>query len=143
MQNKHKKQKQTFKIKKIISILFIAMIVVITIIAIKNKNKNNNNNTNVLSNEIVVNKDPNLLNGTFVYNENVKYTFNNDNTGILYDKGNEYKYTYTIQEQQVFIDYEDKTIHDATYTFYFVNDNLKLIGGEGTSGGEYILKKEI
>jgi len=121
------------------------MIVIITIIAIKNKDKKNNNenNTSAIDTNVKVNKDSSLLNGTFVYNENVKYKFNKDNTGILYDKGNEYKYTYTISEQKVLLDFEDETIHDATYTFYFLNDDLKLIGGEGTTGGEYILKKEI
>lgn len=116
-------------------IIVVIAITIIAIIAIKDKAEKTNN-------EPVVNTDISLLNGTFVYNENVKYEFNENNKGILYDKDKTYKFTYKIVNQQVTLSFEDETIHEATYTFYFVDNDLKMIGGKGTVGGEYILKKE-
>ena len=135
MQNR-KKKRQTFKIKALkLIILVVIAITIIAIITIKDKKEK----TNV---EPVVNTDVNLLKGTFAYSENVKYEFNENNKGVLHDKDNSYKFSYTISNQQVTLNFEDETIHEATYTFYFVDNDLKLIGGKGTIGGEYILKRE-
>lgn len=144
MQNKNKKKKQAL-IK--ISIIVIAL-VIITIIATNAKTIGNTISTRIAKKENskekepVVNTDISSLKGIYVYNDNVKYEFNNDNTGTLYDGNNKYKYTYKILDQQITFTFEDTTIHESTYTAYFVDGDLKLIGGEGTVGGEYILKKE-
>lgn len=122
----HKKNnRKTFKIKLIIA---LAIIVLITIIAI-----------NVFNKSI---DSENELNGIFIYNENVKYEFNGKNKGAMYDGGNKYEYTYKINEDKITMDFKDEEIYDATYTFKLENNTLILIGGEGTTGGEYILKKE-
>ena len=82
------------------------------------------------------------LEGTFVYNENVKYEFQSNGKGAMYDTNIKYGYTYTIENQNIMLDFENEAIHDATYTYQLEGDTLTLIGGEGTIGGEYILKKE-
>ena len=142
MQNKNKKKKQTLMK---ISIVVIALVIII-IIATNAKTISNTISSKFASKdknrEPVVNTDVSLLKGTFLYTDDVKYEFNEDNTGALYDGDNKYEYTYRIHDQQVTLTFEDKTIHESTYTFYFIDDCLKLIGGEGTVGGEYILKKE-
>lgn len=126
------------------------LIIIIAIIVLKNEKIMDTTIIKSITNkedkksekEPVINTDVSLLKGTFVYNDNVKYVFNENNTGTLYDNQNEYKYTYLIHDQQVTLTFEDESVRETTYTFYFVDDNLKLIGGEGTVGGEYILKKE-
>ena len=140
MQNKKKKQ-------TLIKISIIVIALVIIVIIATNADTISNTITSTFSSknknkEPVVNTDVSLLKGTFIYNDEVKYEFNENNTGALYDKNNKYEYTYKIHDQQVTLTFNDTTIHESTYTFYFVDDDLKLIGGEGTVGGEYILKKE-
>ena len=132
MQNNKKKSKQTFKIILIILIvLIIAIAVVVSIAIINNKNTNTTDNNST-----------NILEGTFIYNENVKYEFNSNSKGAMYDNETKYQYTYSIEENTLKMDFENEAVHDATYTFNIENDTLTLIGGEGTMGGEYILKKE-
>ena len=128
MQNE-KKHKQTFKI--IIILIIIIMIAVgITIAIINNKD---NNSTNAEDNTLI---------GTFIYNENVKYEFNNNGKGAMYDNETEYPYSYSIEENKLKLDFTDESVRDASYTYSIENDILTLIGGEGTMGGEYILERE-
>ena len=139
-------KKKTFKINKKRFISIIAIVVVIILIIFVGP-KVGTSIANLIKNKKVtekgINKDLDNLNGTYVYNDNVKYTFNKkDFTGVLYDSGNEYKFTYTISNQLVTLKFENKNIKTATYTAYFIDGDLKLIGGEGTVGGEYMLKKE-
>ena len=134
MESRKKKRQTLKKIRAILIALIIITIIVVSAINAK-RNKNTNNVPNI-------NKDVSLLKGTFIYGNDVKYVFNEDNTGALYDHGNKYEYKYTIHDQQVTLTFKDPTVHEATYTFYFIDDDLKLIAGIGTKGGEYILKKE-
>ncbi len=130
------KKKQALKVKgiRIIILLLIVLIVIITINTIKIKKKNK---------EPVIDNDLSNLNGTYIYSDDVKYSFDNTTKkGTLVDKGNEYKYSYEIKDQQIILTFEDKKIEQATYSAYFINGNLKLTGGKGTIGGEYILIKE-
>ena len=60
----------------------------------------------------------------------------------MYDGENKYEYTYKKDDQKIIMDFKDKIIHDATYTYKLENDTLILKGEEGTMGGEYTLKKE-
>lgn len=129
------KKKQARKIKRIralIILIVLVVIVIVTISIIKNKNK-----------EPVIDNDLSKLNGTYIYSNDVKYIFdNNTKKGTLVDKGNEYKYSYEINDHQIVLTFEDKRIEQATYSAYFIDGNLKLTGGKGTIGGEYILVKE-
>ena len=130
------KKKQALKVKgiRIIILLLIVLIVIITINTIKIKKKNK---------EPVIDNDLSKLNGTYIYSNDVKYIFdNNTKKGTLVDKGNEYKYSYEINDHQIVLTFEDKRIEQATYSAYFIDGNLKLTGGKGTIGGEYILVKE-
>lgn len=82
------------------------------------------------------------LQGTFKYSESVKYEFSGKGKGAMYDNDTEYQYTYSIDGDTLKLDFKDEAVRDATYTFSIENDNLTLIGGEGTMGGEYILERE-
>ena len=122
MQRK-KKSKQTFKI--ILIILLIIIIVAIIAIA-----------------TISILKPVDELQGTFRYNESVKYEFNGKGKGAMYDNETEYKYAYSVDGNILKIDFKDEVIYDATYTFNITDNTLTLIGGEGTTGGEYVLERE-
>ena len=60
----------------------------------------------------------------------------------MYDRNSKYDYTYTIENENIMMDFKNEALRDATYTYKLEDDTLTLIGGEGTTGGEYILKKE-
>lgn len=89
-----------------------------------------------------INKSSSKLKGTFIYNESIKYIFDGKGNGSMHDGNDEYEYTYTVDKDKLTIDFKNEAVRDATYTFKNENDTLKLIGGEGTIGGEYVLKKE-
>lgn len=132
MQKEHKKSKQTLKISMIVLIVLILIIGIVSIILI---NRNKSIETNSPSSK------ENSLNGTFSFDENVKYEFNNGN-GLMYDGDTKYEYTYTINNEKISIDFVDEMIYDATYSYHLEDDTLTLVGEDGTIGGEYILKKE-
>lgn len=125
MERKRKNSK-TFKIKLLIVFILIAMVAVISIIAINKSIQSKND-----------------LNGVFTYNEKVKYEFNGRTKGAMYDGNDRYTYTYRVEKDKLIIDFKNEAVYDATYTFKLEEDTLMLIGGEGTTGGEYILKKNI
>ncbi len=100
--------------------------------AINTHNKDNNES---------IGKEEDILKGTFYYSDSVKYEFTGKGKGAMYDGDTKYEYTYTINDNKMTIDFENEAVHDAKYTFNLEDDTLTLIGGEGTTGGEYILKK--
>lgn len=97
-------------------------------------NKKNNNNQTSES-------EDNLI-GTFYYDDSIRYEFKKNGKGAMYDGNSKYEYTYTNDGQKIKMDFKNEAVHDATYTFKLENDTLTLQGEEGTTGGEYILKKE-
>ena len=131
-------------------------IVAIAIININNLEKNNNsegnnstitdnsNNDEVTTNQNTVEQSETIDNieGTFIYNDSVKYEFDGNGNGAMYDSENEFEYTYSIKNGKLELNFKLDALHDATYDFILDGDTLKLIGGEGTTGGEYNLKKE-
>lgn len=139
-------------------IVILAIISILTIKIYKNKsNKSENTSRNIsdyngnnpsenisnTNNSIdPTNYDESTLQGTFYYNEDVKYEFDGKGNGAMYDKDATYKYSYIVQEKELSLDFENEMVHDATYTFTVEDDTLTLIGGSGTTGGKYTLKKE-
>ena len=118
------RKQKTFKIKPLIILIFIVVIAITAIITI---------------NKFI--KSQNELNGIFIYNENVKYEFNGRTKGAMYDRDNHYSFTYKVEEDKLMINFKNTAVYDATYSFKLEEDTLTLIGLEGTTGGEYILKR--
>ncbi|SDB48330.1 hypothetical protein SAMN02910317_02454 [Ruminococcaceae bacterium FB2012] len=48
----------------------------------------------------------------------------------------DYKYGFVYE-----IPDNNNEVHDSVYEFGFEDGKLKLIGGEGTAGGEYLLER--
>lgn len=121
--------KRNRKTNKIIIIFIIVLVITIGIVIIMNmKNEIKNENG--------------LLNGTFIYDEDIKYIFDGKGMGKMLLQTEEYEFVYNIVQNELNLDFTDENIHDANYTFEVQEHQLKLIGGEGTTGGEYTLNKE-
>ncbi len=122
MENKKRNKKTLILLSLLVIILLAVIIIFIT--------ANNYKNSPII--------------GTFVFDENTKYEFKSNGKGAMYlgDEEYEYKYTYSEEKNILKLDFKKEEVHDATYTCMFENEELKLIGGEGTAGGEYTLKKE-
>lgn len=132
----HSKEKQkSFKAFKIIFFILI-VIAIVAIIFIKNKNINK-----VTISTDVENVDSKII-GTFSYREDTKYKFDKNGKGALYVGKDKFDYSYKTEGDKLIIDFVDEKVKDATYSYQVENDTLKLVGEEGTSGGEYTLKKE-
>ena len=52
-----------------------------------------------------------------------------------------YEYSYEIKGDTLFMDFDNKVVHDCSYIFDIKGSELTLIGGEGTTGGTYVLHK--
>lgn len=85
--------------------------------------------------------DTKLL-GTWSFNGEATYSFDEENMGRL-DIGNaQYTYTYKVlSDHRVMLDYEDEAVEDAEYQYSVKGDHLTLKGGEGTTGGTYKLSR--
>ena len=84
-----------------------------------------------------------VLNGTYVYDELTQYEFDGKGNGCMrLENEYHYEYKYSVSGDTLMLDFEADEVHDATYTFNLDNDKLTLTGGEGTTGGTYILTKK-
>ena len=54
----------------------------------------------------------------------------------------EYKFTYTIKDNTLNIDFDYEAAKDAKYTFVIDGDILTLEGGNATNQGIYVLHKK-
>jgi len=79
------------------------------------------------------------LRGTWVYSSNTEYDFDGRDKGAMYTGGEKYDFTYKARGKVLTVTYEDPTLETATYQFRIEGNILTLVGGEGTTGGEYQL----
>lgn len=82
------------------------------------------------------------LKGTWKYSENTSYKFSGNGKGWLILTDLEEKFTFSADDGILSIDFENPRMTDCKYSFSIDGDTLTLKGGEGTSGGEYILIKQ-
>lgn len=79
--------------------------------------------------------------GTWKYNEHIEYEFTDDGKGCLCQDDAHYHYTYKTDGDQLSMDFEANIVKDCVYTYTIVDNQLTLIGGEGTDGGTYKLNR--
>lgn len=82
-----------------------------------------------------------VLSGVWVYDQYTKYEFNGYGNGCMCLDDVHYEYTYEIIKNTVQIDFENEAVHDCSYDFSVDENQLTIIGGEGTTGGTYSLIK--
>lgn len=69
------------------------------------------------------------------------YKFDRNGTGALVLMYAEYEFTYTIEGDRLYIDFEDEAALDAAYTFKVEDRMLFLTGGPGDARNDYVLTK--
>ena len=69
------------------------------------------------------------------------YEFYDNGNGTMILPGASYGFTYTIEEDQIHIDYTNESVRDGSYAFSVDGDKMILAGGEGTIGGTYELTR--
>lgn len=91
---------------------------------------------------IQIGKKPNELVGTWVYDEHTQYVFEKDGAGKLLADDVVYDYIYSVKGDRLIIDFTKDIVRDCEYTFTIDNGILSLVGGSGTDGGNYKLKRK-
>lgn len=83
-----------------------------------------------------------MLNGTFVYDEYTEYEFDGKGSGCMYLENSSYPFGYAISGEKLKLDFEDTAVHDCEYIFTISQNELTIVGGEGTTGGTYTLTRK-
>ncbi len=122
---KRKQRKQ--KILVVNLAIIIVIIIIISIFLIKTND----------------NEVPDNIKGTWVYNQYVQYEFDGHGNGCMCLEDTHYEYAYEIKKDTLCLDFENKAVHDCVYTFTIEGSQLTIVGGEGTTGGTYILSKSL
>lgn len=91
--------------------------------------------------ENIASKELLQLQGQWVYDEYTQYEFDGNGKGCMCLEDLHYAYTYTVDKNELYLDFEDDSLHDCAYTFTLNENKLVLVGGEGTVGGTYELYK--
>ena len=91
---------------------------------------------------LLPNTNPRVVEGVWVYDQHTKYEFDGSGSGCMCLENLHYEYAYKITNDKLILDFEDDAVHDCTYSFEMDGNTLTLVGGEGTVGGTYRLKKE-
>lgn len=81
------------------------------------------------------------ITGSWTVDGYTGYRFEEDGTGALVLPEKEYAFSYTLEDDQLSIDFESSRASDGTYTVIVEADALTMTGGEGTIGGTYELER--
>lgn len=129
------------KNKKILiaATIILVVISVIVVLFVVNYNRNGTSKESRMSSEDNSLSETNPLFGTWEYSDGTKYEFDEDMTGGMYVGYYKYEYIYKITDDVIAIDFANEEVHDAEYSYEIIDGKLKLVGGEGTAGGEYVL----
>ena len=90
------------------------------------------------------NKKNTELVGVWRYDEYTEYEFSQGDNGCLCLDGNtHYEFTYSINDDDLYIDFALDYVTDCRYTYSVDGNKLTLVGGEGTAevGKTYELTK--
>ena len=86
------------------------------------------------------NKKDDLV-GVWRYDQYTEYEFAEDETGCLCVDDVHYEYIYKIAGDKLKLNFTENVVTDCEYQFEVKGKTLVLIGGEGTDGGTYELKR--
>lgn len=120
-----KRRRQRRK-RRLLLLTFVLIVAVITVIVIT-----------------LANKPDTKIIGVWQYDAYTKYEFHEDGSGCLCADDVHYEYTYKLSGDKVHIDFEEDVVRDCDYTYSVEENTLTLIGGDGTDGGTYKLKKQL
>lgn len=126
---KRKKKNQ----KLVVAGLAILIVIIISISLFVAKRKDVADNNGLLDD----------IKGTWVYNQYVQYEFDGYGNGCMCLEDVHYEYVYEIEEDALWINFKDNSVHDCSYSYNVKDDTLIIVGGEGTAGGTYKLYREL
>ncbi len=105
---KRMKRKKKYNKKRIIIIAIIAVIILLIIFFLKSKN--NTNNKTII--------------GAWTTDGVTIYEFSDSGKGKLIVPLSEYPFTYKIEDNKLFIDFENETSKDSTYEYSFEDNKM-------------------
>ncbi len=82
------------------------------------------------------------LKGVWNFDNVTLYRFDGNGKGAMVLPTSEYSFLYEINDNKVFIDFEDENAQDYTYSFRIEKKKLFLSGGEGEDAFCYELEKK-
>lgn len=122
MASKHSYKKINNSFGKLI---LIGIVLVIIIIVISGFVKNSGQNSKTVDERLI---DTWTTDGVTVYE------FDNKGKGAMKLPSAEYKFTYVINDNKLYIDFESEKAIDSDYEYSFENDKLILRGINATTG---------
>lgn len=90
---------------------------------------------------LIILSHPGPLEGKWYMDDVTAYEFFDGSNGAMVLPSTEYKFTYTIKDNILSIDFDYEGAKDAQYTFAIDGDILTLEGGNATTQGTYVLRK--
>lgn len=130
--NENTERKNSRKILLVITVILCVLVVII--VGFKaNMNKHNIQRAKT--------KEDNTLLGLWTTDGITFYEFKENGNGVLKLPLSEYLFTYKIEENKLFIDFESKETRDANYEYFFEKENLILKGIKGTTGNYTFYKQ--
>ena len=131
--NRKKKNKLLLVICIVIAVILSVFVVVFIV-----KFKGNINKQNIESENIQQGK---TLMGVWTTDGVTVYEFKENGNGTLKLPLSEYKFTYKIEGNNLFINFESKETRGSNYEYFFEEENLILKGIKGTTGNYTFYKQ--
>lgn len=128
----NRKRQRNHKRKIIlVSALVLALVILVIILLCKGCNENKSANTELV--------------GVWHYDQYTEYEFDAESNGCMcLDGNNHFEFTYTTEDNTLYLDFALDYVTDCQYTYTVDGDKLTLVGGEGTAevGKVYELTKK-
>lgn len=90
----------------------------------------------------IIGSHPEELSGTWVYDDYMNFEFDGKKSGYMHLGDLEYDYRYKVRRNRLKLDFTDEAVEDCVYKYVINENNLTLVGGEGTTGGTYQLQRK-
>ena len=131
--NRKKRNKLLLVICMVIAVILFVSIVIFIVRLKENINKQNIQSENIQQEQALI--------GVWTTDGVTVYEFKENGNGILKLPLSEYKFTYKIEENNLFINFESKETRDSNYEYFFEKENLILKGIKGTTGNYTFYKQ--
>ena len=125
MASKHEDDKKNNNISKFIIILVIILITGAVGISITFKSQGQDNNIKTTDERIV---------STWTTDGTTVYEFESNGKGTMKVPSAEYKFTYVLNDNKMYIDFESDRATDSDFEYSFEGDKLILKGIKSTTG---------
>ena len=126
MASKHSNERKRRSSKKYIILAILIIIAIAIIISFMSQNKEQTTNS-------IKTADDRLI-GTWTTDGVTVYEFESKSQGKMKLPSAEYKFTYVLNDNKMYIDFESDKATDSNYEYSFEGDKLILKGINATTG---------